>query len=923
MHEVSSRFAPDADSLLASMTLDEKIGQLFFARATGYFENEQDEDFRRLRHLIKEEHIGGIIFFRGHVYGQAMMTNKLQAMSKIPLWITQDMEYGAAMRISEATGFTPAMGVAATGNPDYAYRVGQYTAREARALGVQQIFAPVLDVNNNPRNPVINVRSYSGNPKTVATYGKAFIDGVRSMGLVSTAKHFPGHGDTDTDSHLALPVVNNNYARLDTLELVPFRAAIADSIPSIMSAHIALPKVSPNPDRPSTLDPNILQAILRDSLDYQGVVVTDALDMKGISSKYSPGRAVVAALKAGADIMLLSPDEYTAIYEVEAAVKSGRISEQRIDRSVRKILRWKISHGLFHRTQVNLDRLSKIINAPDAVTFSDYLARRSITVLKNKDDVLPLRPKDYPKVLTISISDDEDGNTGLGFVHDMRKYHPMVSFDVFDKRTSKEEQKDILQAARKTDLIVLASYIYVQTGKDIQLSDRQLSFIHKLKKLGKPIVLIAFGNPYVIHDLPEADVHMLAWSAARQQVDAAADALFGASRIAGRLPIRIPGLYRMGDGLEMPQTTIRLGKPESVRLNPDSLYKIDRIMRNAIQDSTFPGGVVGILKNGVLAYNKGFGYQTYDKLKKVEEDGIYDLASLTKIVATTTAIMKLVDEGKVHLNDRVGKYFPEYRHGNKRKVRVRNLLLHNAGLPPFRIYVDSLKKRNDIVQAVKDEPLVEKPGDKFIYSDLGFILLGEIVQKVTGKRLDQYVEKEFFYPMGMSDTHFNPKRFGYWINGRVAPSEIDTVYRHTVLRGEVDDERAWYMDGVAGHAGLFSSTRDLAIFAQMLLNGGSYGGVQFISPQTVKEFTAIQSEASRRGYGFDHKSEGFSTAGSLASMQTFGHLGFTGTSLWIDPTRNMAVILLTNRTWPHRSYGKHINQVRAGVSDAAISSIEE
>lgn len=909
------------ESLIEEMTLREKIGQLFFVSAYGTYKSNDDASYRELISQITDHHIGGVIFFSGEIYGQAVLTNKLQDASKIPLWITQDMEYGAAMRVRGTTRFVPAMGVAATQNTDYAYWVGKVTAREAKALGVNQIYAPVLDVNNNPDNPVINVRSFSGDAQTVASFGEAFINGAESEGVISTAKHFPGHGDTDTDSHISLPTINYDYARLDSLELVPFRSAINNGLKSIMSAHIAFPKISNTPTMPGTMDESILNGILQDSLDFDGVVVTDGLEMSGISSNYSPGSAVVKALQAGADLMLLSPDLLTAINEVEKAVEKGIITEERIERSVRKLLQWKEQHGLFEQNRVKVEDLSAKISTREHELIADEISRKSLTLVKNKNDILPIRPDKYPKIMVLSVADDESGSTGSGFAERLRTYHPDVTFHVLDKRTGEEEELKILKDALETDLLIIGSFIYVRSGQSVQISDQQMKLLESLPD--KPSVLVAFGNPYVVHDLPDSEVQLMAWAANSGQIQSVVPALFGGSRIDGRLPIKIPDMYENGHGIDLPQTTVRFDEPETAGLKRDSLMQIDQVMNDAIFDSTFPGGVVAVVKDGVIAYRKAFGYHTYDKLEKVRETDIYDLASLTKILATTTSVMKLVDEGQLKLSDPVSKYVKEFNTEQKQGITIRNLLLHNSGLPPFRVYVDSLKTEEEIIQAIKNEPLVNEPGEKYVYSDLGFILLGEIVEQITGSSLDKYVRKTFFYPMGMGSTFFNPKNVGNWISDKIPPTEIDTVYRNKEIRAEAHDERAWYLNGVAGHAGLFSSAHDLAAYAQMLMSGGSYGGRNFISPETVSMFTKRQSKISDRGYGFDHKSEGFSSAGTLASSATFGHTGFTGTSMWIDPEKNVGIIILTNRTYPYRSYGGNISRVRAKVADIVISSIME
>lgn len=909
------------DSLLQQMTLKEKIGQLFFISANGYFQSEDDESYRELVSKIKNYNIGGIIYFGGNVYGQAVLNNKLQRISKIPLWITQDMEYGAAMRVSGTTRFTPAMGVAATRNPEYAYWMGKITAKEAKALGVNQIYAPVLDVNNNPENPVINVRSFSGDPYMVALYGQRFIEGVQSEGILSTAKHFPGHGDTDVDSHLSLPVINYNFSRIDSVELVPFRHAINSGIRSVMTAHIAFPQIGDTPDLPATMNQYILNSILVDSLNFDGLIVTDGLEMHGISANYSPGEAVIKSLTAGSDMMLLSPDELTAINEIVRAVERGRISESRIDHSVRKLLNWKKEHGLFENYEVDIEQLSAQISTEEHELIADEISRKSLTLVKNEDNILPIRASKFPNILVLSVADNETGETGSYLSSLMRSHHPSVMSHVLDNRSSREEKEEILRDARKADLIVIGSFIYVRSGQPVQLSEEHLEFLNNLPD--KPSLLVAFGNPYIVQDLQETDAQLMAWAANSRQVKNTVPAIFGGTEVSGKLPIEIPGMYEMGHGLELPQTALRRDNPEVAGMSSEALKKIDSIMEEAVFDSTFPGGVVSVVKDGIIAYQKGFGYHTYDKVKKVRSTDIYDLASLTKVVATTSAVMKLLDEEKLSLDEKVGEYFPEFREGDKGSITIRHLLLHESGLPAFRVYIDKLQKESDIIDAIKNEPLAAKPGTQYVYSDLGIILLGKIVEQITDSSLDKYVRKEFFYPMGMSSTYFNPLNVGRWISNRIPPTEKDTVYRMKTMQAEVHDERAYYLNGVAGHAGLFSNAEDLSAFTQLLLSKGRYGGKRYFEEETVELFTASQSEFTNRGYGFNRKSENRSTAGSLTGKHTFGHTGFTGTSFWVDPERNLSIIILTNRTYPQRSYGKQINLIRAAVADAAVLSIVE
>ena len=919
----TDRIGMDVDSLLSEMSLDEKIGQLFVVPAFGSFTNDRNPDLLRLKRVISKYHIGGVLFFRGDIYGQAMLTNQLQSVSKIPLWISQDMEFGAAMRVSGTTRITPAMGVAATNDPANAYLKGKVTAREASALGVHQIYAPVLDINNNSENPVINVRSFSADREIVTLFGQYLINGIESEGVLATAKHFPGHGDTDTDSHLALPVIHHDYARLDSLELYPFRKTIQNGLRSIMSAHIAFPNISDNLDLPGTLDESILNKILIDTLGFNGLVVTDGLDMQGITNNFSPGEAVVLALLAGADMMLISPDAMTAINEVKKAVESGRISEERIEQSARKILDLKREHSVFENHMVDLNVLSNQINTPDYQTVADKIARESVTLLKNNRNILPVRDVDRLRILAVALADDRSGATGTSFARELRRYHNSVSFHVLDQRTSSEEKTAILDAANEADLIIIGSFIIVRSHQPMQVQPEQLALLRQLTSMSKPSAVVAFGNPYVVRDLPDADVHMMAWSADNNQVVQSVPALFGAADIRGKLPINIPGMYAIGDGIEIKQSVVRHDRPENAGMLSDSLLHIDMIMQQAIDDSVFPGGVVGVMRKGSMVWHNAYGYHDYTKTRSVNTDDVYDLASLTKAMATTTSIMKLVDQGLIDIDDQVAKYITEFDTDEKSDITIENLLLHTSGLPAFRVYVDKLKTRAEIIDAVRNEPLEATPGEKYIYSDLGFILLGEIVEEVSGLRLDQYVRTNFFYPMGMYSTHFNPKNIGRWMSSRIPPTEIDVTYARGTVQGEVHDERAWFMDGVAGHAGLFAPARDIAKYAYMLLNSGNYGGHQYLSPEVIDLFTSRRSEINKRGYGFDRKSEGFSTAGELTSERTFGHLGFTGTSLWIDPDEEIAIILITNRTYPSRTYGREISRIRAKIADAVMKSLEK
>lgn len=917
--------AERVEAVVESLDLRQKVSQLFFVRAFGEPWTESQASYKKLRKLIESDQVGGVIFFRGKAVDQVRLANHLQELAPIPLLMAQDMEFGAAMRVDEATRLIPAMGVAATGNPENAFVMGWITAVEARALGVHQVYAPVVDVNNNPANPVINVRSFSEHPAMVSQYATEFIKGVQSTGLLATAKHFPGHGDTENDSHFTLPVIRHDYARLDTVELPPFREAIHAGIASIMSAHISFPNLSDQPRVPGTLDPNVLGRLLVDSLHYGGLIVSDALEMRGVTSVFKPGEAAVAAIHAGVDLLILSPNEDEAIGAVVKAVQDGVISEERIDASLRKLMHWKFQLGLFEERNANIDYTASVVGSREHRILSDRIARESVTLLKNEDDILPLSSLKQKRILFLGVANDRSGITGKVLADELSKYHPGVTFMSLNPRTTAAQQQAILRAARASDVTVVATYYTVVAGELTATPGPRERFLRQIQDLNKPSIVLALGNPYTMSTMPKAEAHMVAWSGHEQHVSSVAAALFGASKIGGRLPVTIPDLYPFGSGIDMAQQRIRFDEPESVEMILDSIAQIDAIMNQAITDKVFPGGVVAVVKDGVMVHHKAYGRHTYESdARPYQKDDIFDMASLTKVMATTSAVMRLVDQGKLNLDDRVSEHIKEFDTPEKRMITIKQMLTHESGLPAFRVYVDKLKTRRAILEAVLNEPLTSRPGTEYVYSDLGFITLAQIVEKISRKPFDDYVQDEVFGPLGMLSTGFNPLKRDAALIERIPPTEIDTVYRKVTVKGEVHDERAWYMDGLAGHAGLFSTAEDIAVWSTMLLQGGQYGGYTVAKKATVDMFTARQSTLAKRGYGFDMKSDsGFSSAGTQMSTRTFGHTGFTGTSVWMDPERGLAVIVLTNRTWPYRGTSGPIGRVRAAVADAAVQSIKK
>jgi beta-N-acetylhexosaminidase len=910
------------DSTLRSMSLEEKIGQLVMPSAHGYFVNEESEEFQRLVHLVKERRVGGLIFFSGNVFETSYLINKLQSYADVPLLISADFERGVAMRIDRTTSFPDIMALGATRDPALSFEMGEVIAREGRTLGIHQNFAPVVDVNKNPLNPVINTRAFGEDPQLVSEMADAFIQGIHAGKMVSTAKHFPGHGDTEVDSHVDLPILTFNRERFENVELAPFRDAIDHGVMSIMVAHLSVPAFDTVKGIPATLSPNIVTGLLKDELHFKGLVVTDAMTMQGVQKAYSPAETAVLAVKAGNDIVLMPPDEDVAIDALIGAVRRGEISISRIDESVRKILGLKAWLGLDRNRYVQQDTVFAAVGARHHQLLADEIGRRSITLVKNESNLVPLEPFGSKRIATLIVSDDASPYTGDRFAREFRLRYPNGFTTRIDTRSNEEEYDSVFKELEGSDFIVCPIYLRARSGQGtIGLKAQQLDFLHRVLKLEKPVVAVSFGDPYVLAEVSGAQAQLCAYSDVDVVVDAAVEALFGEIDVTGKLPITIPNLASYGSGLTVKKCRLRTDEPEVAGFDSDKLRHVDDILRKAIADSAFPAAVALVAKDGIIVYDKAFGAYDYSPYsRQIDVETMFDLASVTKVVATTSAVMQLYDEGLLDLDDPVARYIPKFGQNGKDEVTIRNLLLHNSGLPSRKKFYETCTSADQLLDSLYATPLIYQTGDTTIYSDLGIIALGKVIEKITGTTLDRYVAKEFFNPLHMENTMFNPPK---WRWDHIAATEIDAVWRkqNVPVRGTVHDENAVVLGGVAGHAGLFSTAPDLAIFMQMLMNGGTYGGKRFLKEETIRMFTQRQSDRSSRALGWDTKSRnGYSSAGRLFSPNSFGHTGFTGTSIWADPERNLFVIFLTNRVYPTRENTK-IFDVRPALHDAVIEAL--
>jgi beta-glucosidase-like glycosyl hydrolase/CubicO group peptidase (beta-lactamase class C family) len=920
------------DRTLNAMTVEEKVGQLLFATYHGSFTSTDSAAYAQMMHDVEQLHVGGFInvtqgsplgFLKSQAYPSAVLSNQLQAKSKLPLLIGADFERGTAMRLEEGTSFPTAMALAAAGNPKDAHLMGKITALEARAVGIQWIYAPDADVNSNSGNPIINTRSFGEDPQRVAEFVSEFVRGVQENGGLATAKHFPGHGDTTADSHIELPVVTADRQRLDRLELIPFRAAIAAGVGSIMTGHLNVPALEPDPNTPATLSSRVLTDLLRKQLGFEGLVVTDAMDMGGITVRYAPGDAAVRAFLAGADALLMPPVPDAAYEALLAAVKSGQISENRLDASVRRILKAKQNLGLQNNRFVDVAAMNSKFGSVAWQAESQEISDRGVTLLRDVPHRLPLDGTRPARAVLICLYADPEPYPGEDLERELRKRFDSVVTLRADTKFAKAENLK-LPAPDSYDIAILALFVRVSDRKgDVDVPADQFPLIQQIYKTGKPVISVGLGSPYLIERFPQAETWLSVFGISDVAQISVARALFGEIPIRGRLPVTIPGVdLKAGFGEQVPASPMTL-QPLDARGEAQLKPAFD-VIEQAIADRAFPGATLAVGYRGKLSVH-AFGRLRYEaKSPAVKLATMYDIASLTKVVVTTTLVAKLVEgdfPSPLSLDAPIERYLPEWTTGPqpewRSKVTVRHLMTHTSGLPPFKEYWRTSTSKEETLRRIFAEPLEYEPGTKVIYSDLGIILMAEIIERLTGKTLDQLANESIFGPLGMKNSMYNPPK-DRW--PEIAPTEFDGQLRHRLVQGEVHDENAYAIGGVSGHAGVFSTAADLAAFCQLLLSGGVYAHQRILKRATIAEFTTPQPLAKNtRTLGWVVPTEN-SSSGHYFSSHSYGHTGFTGTTIWIDPDRQLFVVLLTNRVYPTRENHK-IAEVRPAVHDAILKAL--
>jgi beta-glucosidase-like glycosyl hydrolase/CubicO group peptidase (beta-lactamase class C family) len=910
-----------ARQTLARLTLQEKVGQLIGVRAFGVYRNPGSAEAKRLREQVAALGAGIVVVFESEVDSLPRMLNELQSAARVPLLVAADMERGIAFRIRRGSVPLPsAMAVGATRSEEAARFTGEVTAREGRALGIHWAFAPVADVNNNPDNPIVNIRSYGEDPEWVARLGAAFVRGARAGGILTTAKHFPGHGDTATDSHLKLAVIPADRERLEAIELRPFRRALEAGVDSIMVGHISVPTVDPS-GAPATFSVPLSHDLLRKELGFRGLIVTDALEMAGARAAWS-GESAIKAVQAGADAVLLPHEPEVVAAALVRAVREGELTEARIDESVLRLLETRERLGLHARRLVDPAALAGSVGRPADMERALEIARRSITVVRNDGPVLPLRAERPLRLLHLVLSSDARNDAVQGIPEDelAQRAIPARTLNL-GPEVSEETAARVLAMSADFTHVLASCFVRVAAAKGTaELSPSHARLLQALHDAGRPVMVVSYGSPYLLRQVPDAPVYLCAYGAPESSQRAAVAALLGEYAVGGKLPVTIPGFHPLGHGLDIPrhEMTLRTAPAEQLGFRPGAMADLDRVIEDFVGRRAFPGGVVAVGKDGSLVHLRSFGRLSYEPAaEEVRTDTIYDLASLTKVVVTTTAAMILVDEGRLDLEAPVSAFVPGFRGGAKDRVTPWHLLTHSSGLPGVApIFKEGLQGRSAYLARILGMDLLYEPGSKTVYSDPGPILLGEILERVAGEPLEAFARRRIFEPLGMKDTLYRPP---LELLARVAPTEQDP-WRGRLVRGEVHDENAFALGGVAPHAGLFGTAPDLARFAQMLLNGGRYDHKRIVSRETVERFTRRAGvPESSRALGWDTPSEG-SSAGRLLSPRSFGHTGFTGTSMWMDPDRNLFVILLTNRVHPTRE-NTAIFQARRAVADAVVSGL--
>ena len=900
------------DSIYSKLSLEQKIGQLFMPMV---FSNRDTLHYQSIERLVAAGKVGGVLYSLGTPERQLHWTNALQEKAQVPLLVAMDAEWGVGMRLQDVQDFPWNMTLGAHASTQTAKQIGYRMGLQSKRLGVHFNFAPVADVNSNPKNPIIGNRAFGENPETVADFAVAIHQGYNLSGGLTSAKHFPGHGDTQKDSHKTLPTVDRNRKELDAKELIPFKRLIEAGVSSIMVAHLNLPQIE-RAGLPSTLSYKIVTEILQEQLGFNGLVVTDALDMKGVSQYQKGSNIDLLAFMAGNDLLLLSEDIPAGISSIKKAYNQGQISESRLARSVKKILKAKYWAGLHQYSPIHPENATADLNNDIDTAWIAQAFREALTLLENTNDILPL--KKNQKLGHIALGDAEDYT-----------FHQTLGSYIDITGLTDNNLEDWLATHPKTPLVVSFHRANENPWEPFDFDKKMLKQLQKWQK-SRPIILVPFVKPYALKSLkfrPDA----LLWAYQNSEIAQrqAAQALVGLSDIQGKLPVS-SGNYSVGSGIKLQKKVFwEQVSAQDQGFSITRLSRIDSLAKEAIDQKMTPGMQILIAKNGDLVYHKAFGHHTYAQKRPVALTDVYDLASLTKILATLPVVIQAVDRGELSLDEPLGKLLPDFKNSNKADLSLRALLSHYAGLQPWiPFYKETLDEDNHPLKkwyrkkpnkryniAVGPEMYLKEKFHKFIrdsiresplldsleykYSDLPYYLLQYYLEDSYQRSLSEIVLEQWIQPLGLERTGYKPLQ---WISkDSIVPSERDTYFRQMELRGQVHDMGAALLGGIGGHAGLFSNAFELGKMMQVYLDRGKIGQDSLFSAAVFDQFNrrSFATANVRRGIGFDKPQfSGEGPAGPSASPESFGHLGFTGTYVWADPKHELIVVILSNRTYP-------------------------
>ncbi len=905
------------DSIYNKLSIDEKIGQLFFVQATGNKTNNSE----KIVSDIKNFKIGGLIFSTGDPTTQAHLTNKFQNLSSTPLLISMDAEWGIGMRLDSVPKFPWNMSLGAVADNSLLEDIGIAIGNQFNRLGIHMNFAPVIDINTNSKNPIIGNRSFGESKINVSDKGINFTKGLQSKSILATAKHFPGHGDTFKDSHLTLPTISFDKKRIKEVELYPFKKLIENGLSSVMIAHLNVPSLEKEKMLPSTLSKNIVENILIDELDFKGLVITDALEMKGVS-EYSKKNVDLLAFLAGNDILLMSSNISKGIKEIKKSYKKGKISEERLSKSVKKILKAKYKAGLHNYKPIETKNLIEDLNN----TSVDNLINKSIenipVLIKNKDDIIPLK-LDSNNIINLQFGNDN----GIIFNEYLNKYKNIKSVNASDINNL-----DLISLISENETLIVSFHMKSNTpweNMNKKFTSHELELIELLEKHENKI-LVSFTNPYNLSqiNLESYNSVIISFQNNPQFQKTTAQQVFGAKQIKGVLPVSVNENYEEGYGLLSEDINIlSFDTPEHVGIDRNKLSEIDSIITYAIENEMTPGAQILVAKNSKVIYEKSFGKLRYKETLETNSETIYDLASLTKILVTTPIVMSLFDQKVIDLETKLKNIIPRYKDSNKSDISIKELLSGHAGLqawiPFYRMTLDeenkpsskyySFKKnkinslkvapdlflRADYIDTIRN---IIKESDllktKYKYSDLSYLIIQEYIEDYYNKNLEQIIDELMFKKLGINLT-YNP--FLKNSTNNVAPTEIDEYFRYKEINGYVHDMAAAMFGGISSHAGLFGNAINVAKVMQMYLQDGNYANQQILKSKTINLFNNCYycDEDNRRGVGFDKpqlEDEG-PTCGCV-SMNSFGHSGWTGTFAWADPDLDIIYIFLSNRSYP-------------------------